>query len=297
MKIKAFDFSSSLSGLSIRLLLFVIMGLLAHTSPSWSASSCSTRIFVSNFAEKSATQPACKTVERVFDCLNEESLFNAFAKDIEAAILAAAESEFCSNGYSIDIEFIRMPLVADQNKLGALEEKLSEIEGSYADISVDREFKSISVKVLWNPRRMLRDQLTLTGWEFEEEVPLLPFHRPDVKQFFHAWLHARMKAGRGNSHLAFEQLRDDVPYDMFGLSTLSEKSEPLILPFEPASMAKTWMIAASRVGYTALTAHQIGRGLMNKNLPPLVSLRDVEDAKFRTLYQSGEWNTGINPLK
>jgi len=210
---------------------------------------CHVEASVSEFSEDDRPYYYGASVSEAYKEFDKDTPFFIFAKDAEAALLETVRNNLCSQGSTnapvfVEIIFIRLEMVASKREIDSFRTALTGIRGSYADVTVNPARRAVKAKIIWNPRRMLRDKLALDGYRFDEAVPLLPFLDPAFIKFVDLY----------NAQMAHDfsvaELKGTVPDDMYGLIIHSGWMDR----FPCGSMVQGvigGLFEASRPGYTA----------------------------------------------
>lgn len=273
------------------LILFVAA---AFVPKSWSSPMCPTEVIVSEFSTKDRPHYYGASVSEAYNELDKESPFLIFANDAEAALLEAVRKNLCSPSspkapISVEIMFIRFGLSASELEINRFQTALTGMKGSYADVTVDQAGRAIKAKIIWNPRRILRDQLTLDGYKFSEDTPLLPFLNTEFYEFielYSAQVVHNFSGGAGDMRAA--AFKGTVPSDMYGLIIRSGRTDRV-----PFGGIVKWtlrdLIDASLPGYSAMTKAAIKRAFESGSSKHLHSVLDAQSQDIQSLYRMGEW--------
>jgi len=261
---------------------------------SWASPTCPVETSVSELIPTDGFQYSGVSVSEAYKDFDKKRPFYIFAKDAEVALLEAVQNNLCAQSssnapISVEITFVRLEISASEPEIDRYRTVLTGMQGSYADVSVDKAGRSIKAKIVWNPRRMLRDQLALDGYKFDEGVPLLPF----LDSTFHKYIgtystqvvHAHpFEMG----YIRAAELKGSVPNDMYGLVIRSGRTDRL-----PFGSVVYWMIdnlvIASRPGYSAMANKAIHQAFESGSPKPLNSVLDIQSPVIHSLYRKSEW--------
>lgn len=257
------------------------------------------------------------SVEEVYLYAKKRDHFVVFAKDVEKYLLKTVEEDFCSKKggcapVSVEIVFYELKMTArTQFEIDHGRFLLKDVTGAYADIDVDRTQRSVKAKIIWNPRRMLRDQLIINGWKFEHETQLRPVLHHDLRLFAakrsYTLLRLVAKLPKGLSvedtnaehrRLEIEALRGTVPDDMYGLEFSSDRTRPRNWHEDAFPGAIRWLIRDSLNGYTTIVRRVILQTFNDKTSHPIISsILDIKSGNPRYLYRPVLWSDGLEPLE
>lgn len=261
---------------------------------SWSSPMCSIEISVSEFSTNDRPQYFGASVSEAYIDLDKDNPFFIFAKDAEADLLEAVSNNLCSQvssnaPISVELMFVRLEMAASELEIENLRTELAGINGSYADVTVDQAGRAIKAKIIWNPRRILRDQLALDGYKFSEDTPLLPFLDFAFRKYIGTYSTQVVHApSREKAHLRAAEFKGTVPDDMYGLIVRSNRGTRI--PFGGFVSGTIYsLIQASRPGYTAMTNAAIKRAFKSGHPEPLNSVLDIQSTNIRSLYRQSEW--------
>jgi len=268
--------------------LFVTVGFVPK---SWSSPMCPKEVSVSEFSTIDKARYSGTSVSGAYKDFDKDNPFFMFAKDAEAALLEAAQTNLCPQGFAnapvtVEITFVRLELTAPEPEIERFRAALTGMKGSYADVTVDPAGRAVKAKIVWNPRRMLRDQLALDGYKFDETVPLLPFLGSAFIKFVDLY----------NAQMAHDfsvaELKGTVPGDMYGLIIHSGWTDRF--PF--GNMVRGVigrLVEASSRGYTTITKAAINQIFEGGSLKPLRSVLDIQSPGIHALFRLRDWASGV----
>ena len=295
-------------------ILVLICLIMAATpiSRSWSSPVCDLDLSVTLISPNEQFLDPGKSVSEVFEGRDKADPFLSFAETAEKALLKTVTDNLCAgdtsgNPVSVDLTFIRLELMSSKPEIDRLRRELSEMKGSYADVTVDRARRAVRATIVWNPRRMLRDQLAVEGWKFDEDLPLLPLSRNefnelrkriyepsfDEKGNMQPALILRVPGGDGDMQVVKQRVGGSYPNDMFGLIIAGRKNRPFSASGDSFAIAIKRLIRSSGQGYSAMTEAAIHRAFRYEKQPSLNSVQDVTDPSLHNLYKKGSWSAGI----
>lgn len=214
-----------------------------------------------------------------------------FALEAEAALYAALENEVCREGQTIklDLSFVQMELIASADSIARFREILQGRKGPYATVSYDPGRGTVTAMIEWNPSQILRDQLSLLGWDVDN-TSTLAIDEAAYWNWSAEYEEKVLFASPPASSLsAWDDLRKVVPPDLFGL--FSQK-HPLSTRGNLASFALSLMNRAleiSQPGYSGMTEMAIRRALDDPAASPVNSVSDAIAAGFPQPYEKLRW--------
>lgn len=215
-----------------------------------------------------------------------------FALEAEAALRAMLiNNDACQQARSIKLEliFVEMKLFAKAEHIERLHEITQGRTGPYATVSIDRERASVRAIVEWNPRQILRDQLSLLGWP-TDAGQAFPFEQTAL--FGWADLYSEKVLGpapSASSVSAWEELKTVIPPDLFGIFS---QRHPLSTRGGVGSFALSLvhsLLEISQPGYFDMTEIAIRRALDDPAAPPVTSVKDAAAAGFPQPYEKLRW--------
>jgi len=261
---------------------------------SWSSPRCSLEVSVTEFSTQDRTNYVGASVSEAYKELENDSPFLIFANDAQAVLLETVRKNLCAQGsskapVSVEITFVRLEIAASEPEMDIVRAALTGMKGSYGDVTVDKAGRAIKAKIVWNPRRILRDQLTLDGYEFGENVPLLPFAQSEFYEFVKMYstqvVHTRLWETANTRVAAF---KGTVPDDMYGLVIRSGRME--LIPFGGVvSWTLRELVNASLPGYSAMTKAAIDQGFESSRPKPLNGVLDALSPEIHSLYRKSDW--------
>ena len=262
---------------------------------------CSIEVSVSEFspadglryAGSSASEAFKDLAETYKKHLDQEYPFFIFAKDTEKVLLEAARNNVCSreastSPISVEIIFYTLDMIASEDEVAKIRTELTGVKSSYADVMVDRANRTIKAKIIWNPRRMLRDQLVFVGYIFDEPLPLLPFVRSEYIEAIGLFSDQVVYSGAWGRAT---ELKGAMSDDLYGL--LLNSGRTTRVPWGGlVSVTADRLIKASRPGYTALTRTAIERAFESGSPEPLISVLDIQNSDIHGLFNLRDWASG-----
>lgn len=220
--------------------------------------------------------------------------FRGFSSSAEEAVLEATERVLCAGdepSISVDVEitFVELLMRANDIELERLRAEAIGANGAYAEIAVDVENKQVSARIIWNPRRMLRDQLLLRGWNLDEVWPLLPFPRSEYNRFISNWEEDVLRA---RSHLEADRnllrLKQRMQDDLYGL--LANSSQTTQMSFRGATIGTVGeLMNKSAAAYTLVTVAAIDQGFDTSNSASVTNIYDINRPDIERLYEQEVW--------
>ncbi|MCW8917106.1 MAG: hypothetical protein OQK24_14780 [Magnetovibrio sp.] len=257
---------------------------------SWSSPTCAIDVSVSEFITSRKSRYFGSSVSAAYKNFDKDKPFYSFAKDVEATLLEAVQGNLCATGntntpISVEITFFRLGMTESEQEIEHLQTALAGVNGSYADVTVDRETRSVKASIIWNPRRMLRDQLIIHGYKFDEREPVFPFVETEFYKFVKTY---SSEVVYPFDWVRASELKGTVPEDMYAVCFYSGFTT--IIPWESfVEMTIRKLPKASRPGYTALTKMAIERGFGNGKLAPLVSVSGTQNSDIHALFKLQDW--------
>lgn len=289
-------------GLNMKTLIIICL-IIAVTpiSRSWSSPVCDADLSVTLFSPDEQPLDPGKSVSEIFEGRDKADPFLGFAETAETVLLKTVTDNLCAgepSGYPVSIEltFIRLELKSSNQGIDRLRPKLSEMKGSYADVTVDRAHRSVKATIVWNPRRMLRDQLAVRGWKFNEDLPLLPLSRTEFYEL-RKLTYPLLIVEKGNMGAVKVKIGGTFPDEMYGLLIAAGKTRPRGQgTSDTFPLTVRWLIETSRRGNSAMTKAAIYCAFETDDPQPLISVLDIQEPTIRSLYQQGKWSDGIKSI-
>ena len=163
------------------------------------------------------------------------------------------------------------------------------MNGAYADVEFDKQQRRIKATITWNPRRMLRDQLVLEGYHFEDNEPLPPFSKIEYWKYMSIYTkEVLFERNFDKSNLNRAELKDTMPRDIYGLFVNSGQTTRV--PFGSAVRGEMRdLLVASHFGYSAIVKLVIDRTFEKGISSKVNSIRDINRPDIEDLYLSEKW--------
>lgn len=262
---------------------------------SRAAPMCEINVAVTDFNSAEPQEELYRSVAEAFAGRDQSSPFMTFAQEVEEALLNATTQEFCRDGESgksvmVDLKIVELEISSNDDQLERLRSERIGARGSYTELTVDQDNSFVDATVIWNPRRMLRDQLILEGWELGQASPLLPFSQSEFSYWVDRYISDVLIKRPSDTPMVTQTLiQDGLPEDLFGL--LTKNIQTTRVPFGGLVLSNVEkMQEASTKGYTAMALEAITRSFAEGSNEPIKSVSDVGDHIARTLYQNTSWN-------
>lgn len=276
------------------------IGLLFSLSPTtnWASPMCEMNVTVSEFQADEQPAQASGSVAEAFQGRDQDSAFVVFALAAEQALLEAADERFCADAVSgdaveIDITVVELGFTATDAELERLRSMKIGVRGSYSELSIDTNGRSAEATIIWNPRRMLRDQLSLISWEIDETIPLLPFSQTEFNTFLAAYSSRVLRASSWEeADLRMAEVRGTMPDDLYALFIHSGRTTRL--PFQGIVLSTyERLLDASREAYTEITISAINQNFEIDSRVYLNSVNDLNRIDIRELYKQIGWSNFV----
>lgn len=292
------------------LLFTIIFFVISPISIGWASPTCKVNLSIIHAGMGEKGRRFGKTADEVLKDYKDTDPYKAFVKGAETALLEEVKDSLCLEDaanapISLQINFIRLNMIASKVEIDKFRRKLLRVRGSYAFVVIDHAHRFVEAAIVWNPRRMMRDQFILSGWKFNNETPLLPFLETDLNAEFEDLLHAITTPTFGDEHE--KNFLNDANRELsffhrmvawtrdFKLRTLPEGSDSLnshelIQKSVPALIDLTIddLIKYSHLGYTAMTKTAIELAF-TKDKRPLTKVDDIQLVDENNYYQN-PWN-------
>lgn len=256
---------------------------------------CEISVAVTNFNSTTQPEEVYRSVDEAFAGRNQSSPFMTFALEVEEALVAATARNLCTDGesdksISFDLTVVELAIASKDEQLERLRSRGIGTRGSYVELTVDQENSSVDATIIWNPRRMLRDQLILEGWELSQASPLLPFSQSEFSYWVDRYISDVLIKRPSDAPMVTQTLiQDGLPKDLSGL--LTNNIQTTRVPFGSLVLSNVEkMQEASTKGYTAMALEAITRSFIEGSNEPIKSVSDVGDHIARSLYQDASWN-------
>jgi len=261
---------------------------------SWSSPMCTFEVSVAEFSTQDRPYYFGASVSEAYKELKKADPFLIFANDAQAVLLETVRKNLCSQGssnapVSVEITFVRFDITASEPEMDSARAALTGMKGSYGDVTVDKAGRAIKAKIVWNPRRILRDQLALDGYEFDENVPLLPFAQSEFYEFTELYsVRVLLAHSEEEANLRAAEFKGTVPDDMYGL--ILRSGQTTRIPFGGVvwgTLRK--LVEVSLPGYSAMTKAAIDQAFESGDPKPLNSVLDVQSPNTHNLYRKSDW--------
>lgn len=230
-----------------------------------------------------------------------------FALEAEAALTAAMNDLDCQGTETIklDLSFIEMDLTASAEHLARFDKIMKARTGPYATVRFDQNRSVVTAIIEWNPRQILRDQLTLLGWEIDHDAPL-PFDEAlyqDLADKFTKQVAAAPTPASSRS--AWENLRSEIPTDLFALFSQKPLSLRGVRVAERMNLGMAHFglklmnhaLEISQPGYSGMTGIVIQQALDDPSAEPIRSVGEAITAGHPQPYEKLNWMNPADIIK
>jgi len=265
-----------------------------------SAPMCEISISIADFNSSKQPGEVHRSVAEAYSGRNQNSSFMVFALEVEKALLDAATRSLCSDdgkgsAISVDLMVVELGIASEDEQLQRLKSYDIGTRGSYVEVSVDQESRSVDATMIWNPRRMLRDQLELEGWKFDEVLPLLPFSQGEFTYWIDRYTSEVLTRRSMDTSMAVELLlQNGMPKDLSGL--LTSNIQTTRVPFRGLVLSNVEnLIKSSAAGYTRMSVEVVELGFQSDSPTAINSIGEIGLSEIEDLYKTAPWSLLARP--
>lgn len=256
---------------------------------------CNLEVSVREFAWNASQEKVGTSIGEIYRSRDKDDPYFLFARQVEGDLLGAARANICSDTSSdaplyVDITFLKLWMFVQNPNHAQISERLAMTNGAYADVEVDKQHRKIKATIIWNPRRMLRDQLILEGYDFDDTGPLPPFLSSEVGGFVDEFDEKVLGApSREVADAREAELKGTMPDDLYGLLVHSGRTTRMSFG-HVVSRGMRRLLAASHTGHAAIVQVVIDGAFEEGASPKVNSIRDINRSDIEELYLSTKWS-------